>query len=87
MTTRPIVPASQVADDWEAWCGETQWTKKLREFGSLGGLVRWWSGYPQSRSAIPLTFELFLADGTKCECEYRLKDIRAAIELARQPAT
>lgn len=84
MTLPPIRPAAEIADAWAHWCGENRWTKALREFHDLGGLVRWWCGYPQSASAIPLTFELFRADGTALASEHRLKDIRAAIVAASE---
>lgn len=75
-----IVPAEEVAKGWASWCGSRcQWVKKLTEFGELGGKCRWWCGYPRSRSAIPLTFELFSPSGEPLPCEHRLKDIRTAI--------
>lgn len=83
MGAPPIQPASEVAELWEEYGGETKWSKTLREFGALGGLVQYWSGMPQSASAIPLTFALFAPDGTKLASNYRLKDIRAAIETVR----
>src|SRR4029077_20634176 len=75
----PIEPARNVAHEWSLWCGDNRWTKALARFNELGGFVQWWSGYPQSASAIPLTFTLFAPDGTRLECSYRLKDILAAI--------
>lgn len=87
MAMPPIQPASEVADYWARWCGEdTQWVKRLREFGELGGLVRWWCGYPKSASAIPLAFVLFTPDGSELPGNSRLKDIRAAIDsLGEKP--
>ena len=86
MTYKPPQPepAGDIADAWAQWCGENQWTKRLREFGNLGGKVKWWCGYPQSHSAIPLTFSLIMPDGTPFPCAYRLKDIRAAIDKATE---
>jgi hypothetical protein len=75
----PIQAAANVAAIWEDYQGETAWTKSMREFGSLGGLVQYWCGMPRCASSIPLTFALFAPDGTKLECSYRLKDIHAAI--------
>lgn len=74
------IPPEQVAADWEDWCGVTKWSIALRKFGELGGKIVWWSGYPQSKSAIPLCFSLFRPDGVEILCKSRLKDIRAAIE-------
>ena len=68
-----------VADRWAGWCGETQWSKKLREFGKLGGAVIWYCGVPQSASAIPLCFSLIMPDKSKFNGSSRLKDIRQAI--------
>lgn len=79
MSLPEIVPAADVADSWATWCGENRWTKAMRSFGSLGGKCQWWCGYPQSASAVPLTFALFAPDGRKLLCNYRLKDIVAAI--------
>ena len=44
----------EVAKAWVAWCGETAWSKALIEFSMYGGLIKWFCGYPQSKSAIPL---------------------------------
>lgn len=76
----PIEPAHHVADVWEKYGGPTPWSKAMREFGHLGGLCQYWCGMPRSASAIPLTFSLFTPDGRKFNCDYRLKDILAAIK-------
>ena len=70
-----------VAEKWECWCGETAWSKAMREFASLGGMVTWYCGYPQSASAIPLTFTLHRPNGEQIETggSSRLRDIREAI--------
>lgn len=82
----PIVHPDEIAARWEAWCGETAWSRSLREFGALGGRIQYWCGMPRSASSIPLTFALFRPDGTKFDCDYRLKDIRAAVaELSSEP--
>jgi len=81
--TPPIEPPANVAHAWRAWCGDTPWTRALEEFGRLGGLIQDWGGMPRSASAIPLTFARFDADGNELPCNYRLKDIRAAIESLR----
>lgn len=83
----PIQPAAEVAEVWESWCGDTPWSKALREFGSLGGLIRYWCGVPRCASAIPLTFELFAPDGTSLPCRYRLRDIRDAVTTLRNKVT
>jgi hypothetical protein len=75
-----IQDCESVADSWAAWCGETQWSKKLRQFGELGGKIKWWCGVPQSPSAIPLCFSLYDAQKKEIEGSSRLKDIRYAIE-------
>lgn len=81
---KPENPAT-VAECWRIWCGDTPWSQSLEEFGSLGGTIAWWCGYPRSASAIPLTFELFLPDGTKFPTNYRLKDIKAScVEAEKQ---
>ncbi len=73
------IPPEQVAKGWENWCGITAWSKAMYSFGKLGGLAIWWSGYPQSKSAVPLYFALYQPDGTELPCESRLKDIKAGI--------
>lgn len=83
MSIPQIEPAVNVAEKWEAYQGETRWSKAMRRFGELGGLCQYWCGMPQCASAIPLTFALFAPDGTEFECKYRLKDIYAATELLR----
>lgn len=75
------IPPAQIAEDWEAWCGETAWSKSMRRFGELGGLAVLWCGFPQSKSAIPLCFSLFRPDGTELPGKSRLKDIRHAITI------
>jgi hypothetical protein len=81
--SEPPVDPCQVAEAWEAWCGETPWSKALREFGALGGKIIWWMGYPRSMSAIPLCFSLFFR-GKKLPCNSRLKDIKQAIIKAKE---
>jgi hypothetical protein len=65
--------------EWAAWCGDSQWTRALRRFHEMGGQCEYWCGRPHSHSAIPLTFTLYDRNGVKLPCNYRLKDIRAAI--------
>ena len=77
----------EVADAWENWCGVTKWSTSLREFGDLGGKILWWCGMPRSTSAIPLTFALYTPTGEKLYCDYRLKDIRAAIVTLNVPTS
>lgn len=77
--TMVAVPAAQVAKAWERWCGDTTWSRAMREWAELGGKVIWWGGYPQSASAIPLCFVLVDATGQKMPGSSRLKDIRAAV--------
>ncbi len=81
-----IEKPDNVAALWEAWCGETPWSKGLREFGALGGLIQYWCGVPRSASAIPLCFGLFYPDGRRIETggDSRLKDIRAAISILKE---
>ena len=73
----------QVAKRWEEWCGATAWSRAMREWGTLGGMVIWWGGVPQSASAIPLCFVLVDSAGQKMPGSSRLKDIRAAIATRR----
>lgn len=75
-----IQPASVVAEIWRGYGGDTPWTAALDEFAALGGRVQYWCGMPRCASAIPLTFALFAPDGRQLECNYRLKNIRAAID-------
>ena len=77
-----ILECDYVAEQWVLWCGETQWSESLREFGKLGGKIVWWCGYPRSASAIPLCFTLILSSGKKYQGTSRLKDIKNAIKLA-----
>ena len=85
MTSRRIngrmqpLTGQEVAGEWENWCGETPWSRAMREFGELGGTSVWWCGYPRSCSAIPLTFTLIAPTGEELYCDYRLKDIKAAV--------
>lgn len=75
-----MIPAD-VAEAWEGWCGITPWSQLLRRFGELGGKVRWWCGYPQSASAIPLAFTLVMPDGSEFNGHSRLKDLKAAVAV------
>lgn len=84
---RGPVDAKLVAEDWRQYGGDNPWTAALDRFGDLGGKVIWWCGYPRCASAIPLTFSLHMPDGTKAHCNYRLKDIRAAIALLERSGT
>lgn len=77
-----IQECSEIAESWESWCGETQWSKKLREFGELGGKIEYFCGVPQSASAIPLCFVLIMPDNSKFGSS-RLKDIRNAIKIIK----
>lgn len=87
MAIPPIVPPAAVAEMWEHWCGETEWSRSLRRFGEMGGLIRYWCGMPRSRSAIPLTFALFAPDGSKLPYDgSRLKDIKAAVAHLTAPS-
>jgi len=70
----------EVAKAWENWCGPTPWSQALREFGKLGGRIKWLCGYPRSKSAIPLAFVLYAPNGTKLNEHSRLKDILEAVE-------
>ncbi|MCJ7747907.1 MAG: hypothetical protein MUP27_09190 [Desulfobacterales bacterium] len=74
-------PCDLVIEAWERWCGKTKWTELLSKFNQLGGQIIWWCGFPQSKSAIPLCFSLYL-NGEKLECHSRLKDIQHAINKA-----
>lgn len=76
-----LQPCADVADAWECWNGESQWSKGLRELQALGCRMVWYCGYPQSLSAIPLCFAIYDASGKRLPIEQRsrLKDIRAAI--------
>ena len=67
------------ASAWEGWCGVSQWSIALREFGALGGQCESFGGRPRSASAIGLTFALYRPNGSKLPCDYRLKDITDAI--------
>lgn len=80
----PRICPTILAGRWAAWAGDTAWTAALEDFAVAGGMAQDWGGVPKSRSAIPLTFALFLPDGSKLlDCQYRLKDIRRGVELAR----
>jgi hypothetical protein len=73
-----------VAAFFDRWSAKNKrWSAALREFGALGGKVEYWCGLPNCASAIPLTFGLYAPDGTELPCNYRLKDIHAAIEALR----
>ena len=54
-----LQPAAEVAEAWERWGGKTQWSKAMTAFGEAGGQVKWYGGFPQSASAIPLCFVLY----------------------------
>lgn len=70
----------EVADAWKRWCGETAWSRGLRDWAELGGTMMWWCGYPRSKSAIPLSFTLIDPQGNEVPGEGRLKDIETAVE-------
>ena len=78
----------EVASFWEAWCGETPWSRNLRIFAGLGGEIIYYGGVPQSVSATVLCFDLILPDGTSYEApdgkDSRLKDIKNAIVKAKE---
>lgn len=76
-------PCDPIADLWESWCGETLWSKKLKEFGRLGGKITYYCGMPRSASAIPLCFVLHLPNGKEFNGRSRLKDIQQAISKAK----
>lgn len=86
MAMPPIESPEDIIALWDAWCGETAWTRSLARFGELGGMIRYWCGVPRSASAIPLTFELFHPDGSKIPSNSRLKDIRKAIAILESEA-
>jgi hypothetical protein len=72
-----------LAARWAAYGGDTPWTHALEAFAVAGGMAMDWGGVPRSKSAISLTFSLYLPDGSKLENnKYRLKDIRRAVALA-----
>ena len=73
-----IQSCDEVAAAWERWCGITAWSSALREFGKVGGSIKWYGGYPRSRSAIPLCFTLICASGDEINGS-RLKDIQHAL--------
>lgn len=75
-----IQECDYVAKEWKGWCGENRWTRLLESFGILKGKIIWYTGYPQSKSAIPLCFELILETGEKIAGS-RLKDIQRAIDI------
>ena len=79
-----LISAWFVAADWQRWCGPTKWVYTMVHFAQLGGLVRWWSGYPQSKSTIPLCFELYTPDHKPIpqvsKGGSRLRDIEFAID-------
>lgn len=79
LVLRPEQPLL-VALIWEAWNGETSWSRALRRFGELGGRIKYWGGHPsKGKMTYPVRFELYGPDGTKLPCNSRLKDIKAAI--------
>lgn len=78
----PIFKCEEIAELWENWCGKTNWSESLRQFGQLGGKIIYYCGMPQSASAIPLTFEMVMPTGEVLPGNSRLKDIKTAIEIA-----
>mgnify|MGYP001619541604 FL=1 len=76
----------EIADAWEGWCGETKWSRAVRELDRLGWRVQWWAGYPRSASAIPLTFTIYDPNGDKFPSSARLRDLTAAVKAA-EPTT
>lgn len=79
-----LMTGQDVADAWVDWCGDNQWTGAMRRFGELGGRVKWFDGYPQSRSAIPLTFILYSPEGQLLYGYSRLRDIKDAIKIIKE---
>ncbi len=78
-----MLTGESVAESWEFWCGCTAWSRAMRSFGNLGGMVTWYCGYPQSSSAIPLCFGLCDGSGHEIVSGSRLKDIKAAVEILK----
>jgi len=82
-----LQPAIEVAEAWEDWCGESRWSKAMRDFGAFGGQVKWWEGYPQSLAAVPLCFGLYDKNGNEMPSKSRLKDIIDAIKQLKGRCT
>jgi len=78
-----VFEAEYVADRWESWCGKTRWSEGIREVGRLGGMIRWYCGFPQSASAIPLCFTVIISPMEEVEGN-RLKDIYHAIDILKE---
>ena len=78
------VSAYQVAKNWEVWCGDTPWSRAMREWAALGGRVLDFGGRPRCASAIPLCFVLIDAAGCEMPGQSRLKDIRAAVAARKE---
>lgn len=66
----------KVADIWEAWCGETPWSKYMRQAGTLGVRCVYFDGVPRSASAIPLTFVLVDDEGKWLTNGSTLRELR-----------
>jgi hypothetical protein len=75
-----IVACEDVAEAWEAFCGETKWSRLMREAGALGCKCVWWAGYPRSKSAIPLCFELIKGDARIMKGHY-LYELQRAVNV------
>ena len=75
-----------VLDLWVGWCGDTSWSRSLKEYGELGGMIIHWCGVPRSSSAIPLCFELVDKDGKEIipNQNSRLRDIKQAIKALKE---
>ena len=78
-----VISCEEVAKQWENWCGDTPWSRGLREFGDEGGKIIWYCGFPRSKSAIPLCFSLVMPSGIEVPGSSRLKDIKEAIHRAQ----
>ena len=67
-----------VAQQWARWCGENKWTSAMRALDGEGRYVIWWGGYPQSKSAIPLCFQVFHSWHRPLTQGSRLRDLVSA---------
>ena len=71
-----------VAQRWEQWCGPSPWSRAMFAMEGDGRYVVWFGGYPRSKSAIPLCFQVFSRDDAPLTFDNGLRELQAAVSKA-----
>lgn len=73
-----------IAQAWKAWCGDTRWSRAMRQCERMNLDITWFCGYPQSPSAIPLCFLIKDATGNKLNNGSTLRELERIATLGAQ---